>query len=320
MGGNVGGLGVVYRVRKGDTLWDIAEAELGSPWEWPRLYAFNNRGDVLLSGVRRITNPDLIYAGEVIRIPRAEGWRSGLRNFSAVAKGKSAAGGFSAVATAPSATPGGSAPGGTATGAVGGAVPRRSGRMLPQGGAGVADPGRPTSLRDQIPHTYVPFAIAYELADLPEIKLRYPGFTMSIKLAGRVTIELGQKVPLTYVASKGFETSLKTRTDHALGELVSQTSARFNPATKEVSFSNKLISSSHMSGAPKTAIGVSVSSSKPLPVIRAEIEYASLRARSATISSTRRASRSRWRSSSTRRARNRAGVTSRSRRPAWTSC
>jgi len=59
-------VGVPYVVKKGDTLWGIAAAELGSPWEWPRLYAFNTREAVVRSGVRRITDPDLIFAGETI--------------------------------------------------------------------------------------------------------------------------------------------------------------------------------------------------------------------------------------------------------------
>jgi nucleoid-associated protein YgaU len=50
--------GVPYRVRYGDTLWDIAEAFYRNPWLYPRIAQFNN-----------IRNPDLIIAGTTIRVP-----------------------------------------------------------------------------------------------------------------------------------------------------------------------------------------------------------------------------------------------------------
>lgn len=50
--------GVVYRIRWGDTLWDIAEAFYRNPWLYPRIARFNN-----------IRNPNLIISGTDIRIP-----------------------------------------------------------------------------------------------------------------------------------------------------------------------------------------------------------------------------------------------------------
>ena len=50
--------GVPYRIRFGDTLWDIAEAFYHNPWLYPRIANFNN-----------IRNPDRIISGTVIRIP-----------------------------------------------------------------------------------------------------------------------------------------------------------------------------------------------------------------------------------------------------------
>ena len=50
--------GVVYRIRWGDTLWDIAEAFYRDPWQYPRIARFNN-----------IRNPDLIISGTTIRVP-----------------------------------------------------------------------------------------------------------------------------------------------------------------------------------------------------------------------------------------------------------
>jgi nucleoid-associated protein YgaU len=50
--------GVDYRIRWGDTLWDIAEAFYRDPWLYPRIARHNN-----------IRNPNLIISGRTIRIP-----------------------------------------------------------------------------------------------------------------------------------------------------------------------------------------------------------------------------------------------------------
>ncbi|MDR1419674.1 MAG: Hsp70 family protein [Treponema sp.] len=50
--------GAVYRLRWGDTLWDISEAFYRDPWLYPRIARFNN-----------IRNPDLVISGTTIRIP-----------------------------------------------------------------------------------------------------------------------------------------------------------------------------------------------------------------------------------------------------------
>jgi hypothetical protein len=50
--------GISYKVRWGDTLWDIAAAFYRNPWLYPRIARFNN-----------IRNPDLIISGTSIRIP-----------------------------------------------------------------------------------------------------------------------------------------------------------------------------------------------------------------------------------------------------------
>ena len=50
--------GVVYRIRYGDTLWDISEAFYRNPWLYPRIARFNN-----------IRNPDRIISGTTIRVP-----------------------------------------------------------------------------------------------------------------------------------------------------------------------------------------------------------------------------------------------------------
>ena len=50
--------GVDYRIRWGDTLWDISNAFYRDPWLYPRIASHNN-----------IRNPNFIISGRIIRIP-----------------------------------------------------------------------------------------------------------------------------------------------------------------------------------------------------------------------------------------------------------
>jgi nucleoid-associated protein YgaU len=55
-------MGRSYTVKKGDSLSKIAKREYGDAQQWRRIYEANR--DV-------IQNPDLIYPGQVFRIPEA---------------------------------------------------------------------------------------------------------------------------------------------------------------------------------------------------------------------------------------------------------
>lgn len=63
-----------YTVVKGDCLWKISKMKYNSPYYWPAIWEANRNGVVnadQLSNPRhkKITNPNLIYPGQVLKIP-----------------------------------------------------------------------------------------------------------------------------------------------------------------------------------------------------------------------------------------------------------
>ena len=56
-GSGEGGAGTVHTVEKGDTLWDLSQRYLGSPWYWPKVWSYNPE----------IANPHWIYPGNRVK-------------------------------------------------------------------------------------------------------------------------------------------------------------------------------------------------------------------------------------------------------------
>ncbi len=55
--------GQVHTVVRGDTLWDLSQSYLGSPWYWPKVWSYNPE----------IANPHWIYPGNLVRFfPQGE--------------------------------------------------------------------------------------------------------------------------------------------------------------------------------------------------------------------------------------------------------
>ncbi|HEX8824662.1 MAG TPA: LysM peptidoglycan-binding domain-containing protein [Archangium sp.] len=56
-GGRESAPGEVHSVERGDTLWDLSQKYLGSPWYWPKVWSYNPQ----------IANPHWIYPGNQVR-------------------------------------------------------------------------------------------------------------------------------------------------------------------------------------------------------------------------------------------------------------
>jgi hypothetical protein len=57
-GGRESAPGEVHTVQTGDTLWDLSQRYLGSPWYWPKVWSYNPE----------IANPHWIYPGNLVRL------------------------------------------------------------------------------------------------------------------------------------------------------------------------------------------------------------------------------------------------------------
>ncbi|QRK07662.1 LysM peptidoglycan-binding domain-containing protein [Archangium violaceum] len=56
-GGRESAPGEIHTVERGDTLWDLSQRYLGSPWYWPKVWSYNPE----------IANPHWIYPGNPVR-------------------------------------------------------------------------------------------------------------------------------------------------------------------------------------------------------------------------------------------------------------
>lgn len=213
----MGYTGVRYVVKEGDTLWDIAAKKLGDPYAWPKIYVFNNQKDVIAAGAKKISDPDLIYAGSVMMLPIPPG--------------------------------------------------------TPQNpAASAARPPATRSLKDQIPSIRMPVRFAYDIKSEPLV-FDYGSFVARVRQKGRVMIDLGAPLPLTLVLNGGIEVSSQIQAQNVFTTLASENKVTFDPNTKGVTFSNKLISSATNVPGPKTEVAIETSSASGIPVLKVAIAY-----------------------------------------------
>jgi hypothetical protein len=246
-------LGDRYIVKQGDSLWRVAAKTLGGGKQWPRIWRYNNRPAVVRVTGRAIPNPDRIYVGQVLLIPRlpSERMNSGDADHQTMAH----------LDTAAPTTPVAASPPG--------------GSFVPKSPHIVSHPHQRT-LGDRAQKLRSPLSFKFRL------DMRWPAqdvgtAVLEVRMTGDFVLMTKKAYPATYVTQRReIEHQVTMEANHAFGKLVSDNRFIFDPAKKSLTYRSMLVSQSTTPNAAATAIGVEMSSNSPIPKLRAEIRIPKL--------------------------------------------
>lgn len=247
-------LGARYVIKSGDTLWSIAQDQLGSGGQWPRIWRYNNRREVVRSTGHDIPDPDLIHAGRTILIP---------------------------VLPSQKIAPRGSAKSGAAH-------PRQETASLPVPSNRSSQPrtqtthasGQQGDLKGALKSVKLPAALKYTLKEQQTVET--PAATIEVQLTGDVLLMASSSATLTHsMSDQKTEVKATSAMHHAFGELVSDNRFIFDPKKNECTIRSMLVSQSTSPGMPTTAtaVGVEMSSLSPIPKLRFELRLPKLNGR-----------------------------------------
>jgi len=243
--------GTRYVVVRGDTLWEIAARTLGDPRQWPRIWRYNNRRQIVAVTGRGVPNPDLIYPGQVLLIPRLP---------NQVEPSSRASVGASVAAPLPAPAP-------TAR-----SIPNRP--LVPPAPTAREDAN---DLQTQLQKVRSPISLKYKLDDLKFPPIAGPGFKAELKLQGDLLMVSDQAYPAVYVTQrKELELQMAQRANAALGTLLGDNRIIFDAQSRIVTLRSMLISSSSTPGVSSSGIGVEIGADG-VPKLRAELKLPSLR-------------------------------------------
>ena len=227
---------VKYVIKRGDSLRDLAARYFGDPAQWPLIYEHNNLPQVMALTGSRILDPDLVFVGQVIYIPKLVGILNrsllppqvGLKPLVL-----NLATGFRARDPA-----------------VKGYVPD-----APYLGAGkVAARPRVRS---------IPFR--YPLADVPTIRVASAKHVAVVTLKGSVILQARDTVDFPSVSRKGFELKVKQKADQVFGKLIGGTKVGYNAGTNEISFENGFVRRATVRLAPRVGVVTTTTTQGGLP-------------------------------------------------------
>ena len=161
-----------HKVRRGETLWPISKQHPGAGHLWPSIHSHDNSPEVVRQRGKRLVNPNLIHPGDIIYRPATDHGVPRSR-ISALPPGPAAAPAPTASAIAPS-----------------------SRRDLAMPSSQTNPAGRVT-----VPEAAVKDVFPDQVIYTSEV----PGWKITAKLAGSVTLQRTLKVPVVVYGNKGFE-------------------------------------------------------------------------------------------------------------------
>ncbi|SDP89910.1 LysM peptidoglycan-binding domain-containing protein [Phyllobacterium sp. OV277] len=251
-------IGTRYVIKSGDTLWSIARDQLGGGGQWPRIWRYNNRREVVRSTGHGIPDPDLIHAGRTILIPVLPSQRP-----VRTADTRTAPAHPVLPSTPPVPTP---------------KSPRHSSPTTPSPAApSSADGG---NLKSTLKDIKLPAALKYTLKQ--QQTLETPTATVEFQLTGDVFLMASTNAALSYnISDQKTELKMTSTMHHAFGELVSDNRFIFDPKKNECTVRSMLVSQSNSPGVSTvaTAVGFELSPLNPVPKLRFELRLPKLTGR-----------------------------------------
>ncbi len=240
--------GIRYVVKPNDSLWSIAQSQLGAGVLWPRIFVYNTRPEVAAVTHTRLRSPNRIQIGQTLLIPLPD--RINPRGY---------AGRHPAQTSHPSPT--------ANTEKASNSSPPAS--ASPSVGTGAQSTSESTRINS--------FPFKYTLDQLPSIKLESAVAEIEVKFQGSITIWADEQVPILTYTNKGAEIAAKQETDGALAKLLSDTQVSWDRTTNKVEFEDMM--TVNAKGAPPSlnSIGTAISSDDGLPVIRAKFKSPELK-------------------------------------------
>lgn len=198
-------------VKKGETLWGIAQTSLGDGARWPRIWRYNNRPAVIKVTGKGIPDPDLIYIGQVLLIPKAP-QQPISRKATAVA--------LPPAGTVPAATP-----------------------------AATATPGGPSTgtgpLSRQLPEVRSPISIKYRLDDLKFPPIVRPGVIMEVRMTGDILLMTQKTYPAVYVTQRReVELQVTSQANRAFGTLFNDTRLVYDSRENRLTYRSMFVTQS----------------------------------------------------------------------------
>lgn len=228
---------LTYRVRRGDNLWTISKNQLGDATQWPRIWQYNNRRDVIARTGRGVPDPDLIYPDQQLLIPVLPGFSGG-----------------HAASTHTAASHAGHPTSNT--------QPSNAGRPQPLHRG--SQPDGPLS--QQLPHVRSPISFKYKLDDIKFPPIHQPGFTLEMKMTGDVVLISRATAPALYVTNRHeIELQMTSQANHAFGALINDTRLVYDGPGNKVTYRSMLVSQSNIPHTPATAVGIEINSQSPIP-------------------------------------------------------